>query len=142
MSLKGHVALVTGASRNIGRETALELARRGCDVIVNTRESGAEAEAVVGESRAFGVRAVAMLGDVGRAEDVRRMAEQALAQFGKVDIVVNNAAIRPEVPFLELGEEAWHRVLAVDLHSGFTQPRRFSPACWPRAGGASSTSPG
>jgi 3-oxoacyl-[acyl-carrier protein] reductase len=127
MSLRGHVALVSGASRNIGKEAALELARRGCDVIVNTRESKAEAEAVASEARAHGVRASVLLGDVGRSEDVRRLAEAALKEFGKVDIVVNNAAIRPEAPFLDMREEDWHRVLAVDLHSAFYTTKAFLP---------------
>lgn len=127
MDLKGRVAFVTGASRNIGREVVIELARRGCDVIVNTRQSKAEAEAVAGEGRKHGVRASALLGDVGRSEDVRGLAERALAEFGKVDILVNNAAIRPEAPFLGMSEEAWHRVLAVDLHSAFYTTKAFLP---------------
>lgn len=125
--LAGHVALVTGAGRNIGRAIALELADRGADVVVNARANRAEAEAVAAEARKRGVRALVALGDVGRAEDVRALAAQALAAFGKVDIVVNNAAIRPEAPFLELTEEAWHRVLAVDLHSAFYTARAFLP---------------
>jgi 3-oxoacyl-[acyl-carrier protein] reductase len=127
MSLKGRVALVTGGGRNIGRAIALELAGRGCDVAVNTRASVAAAEAVAAEARACGVRAMALLGDVGRAEDVRRMAAQAQAELGSVVIVVNNAAIRPEAPFLSLGEEDWHRVMAVDLHSAFYTAKAFLP---------------
>jgi 3-oxoacyl-[acyl-carrier protein] reductase len=127
MSLKGRVALVTGGGRNIGRAIALELAGRGCDVAVNTRASAAAAEAVAAEARACGVRAIALLGDVGRAEDVRRMAAQAQAELGSVVIVVNNAAIRPEAPFLSLGEEDWHRVMAVDLHSAFYTAKAFVP---------------
>jgi 3-oxoacyl-[acyl-carrier protein] reductase len=127
MSLKGRVALVTGGGRNIGRAIALELAGRGCDVAVNTRASAAAAEAVAAEARACGVRAMALLGDVGRAEDVKRMAAQAQAELGPVVIVVNNAAIRPEAPFLSLSEEDWHRVLAVDLHSAFYTAKAFLP---------------
>jgi 3-oxoacyl-[acyl-carrier protein] reductase len=118
-SLRGRVALVTGAGRNIGRAIVLELAGRGADVVVNARESKAEAEAVAGEARALGVRALVALGDVGRAETVRRIADQALAEFGKVDILVNNAAIRPHGPFLEISDAEWHQVIDVDLHSAY-----------------------
>ena len=126
-SLRGHVALVTGSGRNIGRAIVLELASRGADVVVNTRESKAEAEAVAGEARALGVRALASIGDVGRPETIRRMADQALAEFGKVDVLVNNAAIRPQRPFLEITDEEWHRVMDVDLHSAFYACKAFLP---------------
>lgn len=127
MSLKGRVALVTGAGRNIGRAIALELADRGADVVINTRSNGAAGEAVADAARQRGVRALALLGDVGRADDVRRLAERALSEFGKVDIVVNNAAIRPEKSFLQLSDEEWHQVLAVDLHSAFYTVKAFLP---------------
>lgn len=125
--LRGHVALVTGAGRNIGRAIALELAGRGADLVVNARAGAAEAEAVAAEAGQHGVRALALVGDVGRAEDVRRLADRALAEFPRVDIVVNNAAIRPERPFLELSEEEWRRVLAVDLDAAFYTARAFLP---------------
>lgn len=127
MSLEGHVALVTGGNRNIGRAIVLELAARGCAVVVNASRSGAEAEAVAEEARRLGVKAIALLGDVGRAEDVRRLAERALAAFGNVDVLVNNAAIRPEAPFLSLTDEDWHRVLDVDLSAAFYTARAFLP---------------
>ncbi|MFQ5937560.1 MAG: SDR family NAD(P)-dependent oxidoreductase [Acidiferrobacterales bacterium] len=127
MSLSGHTALVTGAGRNIGRAIALELASRGCNVIVNVRTNRGEADAVVAEAREHGVDTVALLGDVGRPEDVRRIAEQALERFKVVDIVVNNAAIRPSTPFLELADADWHRVIDVDLHAAFYTARAFLP---------------
>ena len=127
MSLEGHVALVTGGNRNIGRAIVLELAARGCAVVVNASRSGAEAEAVADDARRLGVKAIALLGDVGRAEDVRRLAERALAAFGKVDVLVNNAAIRPEAPFLSLTDEDWHRVLDVDLSAAFYTAKAFLP---------------
>ncbi len=128
MRLEGHVALVTGANRNIGRAIALELAGRGCAVIVNASRSRREAEAVATEARRHGVKAAALLADVGRADDVKALARQALAEFGKVDVLVNNAAIRPEAPFLELSEADWHRVLDVDLNAAFYTARAFLPA--------------
>ncbi len=128
MAQTTHTALVTGAGRNIGRAIAMELARRGCHVVVNTRENRQEAEAVAEEVRALGVQALVALADVADPEGVRRLSSEAIARFGKVDIVVNNAAIRPEAPFLELSEEQWHRVLGVDLHASFYTCRAFLPA--------------
>ena len=127
MRLEGHVALVTGGNRNIGRAIVLELAGRGCAVIVNASRSRAEADAVAEEARRHGVKASVLLGDVGRAEDVKTLAQRALAEFGKVDVLVNNAAIRPEAPFLELSEADWHRVLDVDLNAAFYTAKAFLP---------------
>ncbi|NIV75199.1 MAG: SDR family oxidoreductase [Gammaproteobacteria bacterium] len=128
MAQTTHTALVTGAGRNIGRAIAMELARRGCNVVVNARANREEAEAVAAEVRALGVQALVALADVADPEDVRRLASEAFARFTRVDIVVNNAAIRPESPFLELSEEQWHRVLSVDLHAAFYTCRAFLPA--------------
>lgn len=127
MNTTGHVALVTGAGRNIGRAIVLELAERGFDVVVNTRANLAEAEAVAAEANKRGVRALALVADVGRSDDVKRLAERALGELGTVDVVINNAAIRPGAPFLDITEEAWHHVLAVDLHSAFYTAKAFLP---------------
>jgi 3-oxoacyl-[acyl-carrier protein] reductase len=122
-----HVALVTGGGRNIGREIVLALAARGVDVIVNVRSSEVEGRAVAEEATTLGVRARCAVGDVGNPGDVRRIATDALAAFGTVDIVVNNAAIRPESPLLEMSEDEWHRVIAVDLDSAFYTAKAFVP---------------
>ncbi len=122
-----HVALVTGAGRNIGRAVVLELARRGYRVVVNGRTDQNAVDAVAEEARALGVEAIAVLADVGESKAVTQLADTALNAFDKVDVVVNNAAIRPEKPFLELEDEDWHRVLATDLHSAFYTCRAFLP---------------
>ena len=127
MGLKGHTAFVTGAGRNIGQAIALELARRGVNVVVNARSNREEAEAVVAAARELAVEAICLLGDVGQAADVQRMAREALERFGTVDILVNNAAIRPAKPFLELDEADWHRVLDVDLNAAFYTAKAFLP---------------
>ncbi|MBI2322800.1 MAG: SDR family oxidoreductase [Chloroflexi bacterium] len=119
MPLEGRVALVTGAGRNIGRATALALARAGADVVVNVRQSRDEAEAVAAEARSHGVRALAVVADVGVAIEAQALCARALEALGKVDIVVNNAAIRPHVPFVEMTWEQWQSVLDVDLHASF-----------------------
>ena len=111
------VALVTGAGRNIGRAVAIGLAGDGFDVVVNGSADRAAAEAVATEVRGFGVQALVAMGDVGRREECLRIASEALAAFGRVDVLINNAALRPAKPFLEIGPEDWSRVMAVDLEA-------------------------
>src|SRR5882724_247089 len=93
--LDGKVALVTGSGRNIGRATVLRLAAEGAHVVVNARSNQAEAETVAGEARDRGVRAIAVIADVAEKDQVDAMVARALSEFGRVDILINNAAIRP-----------------------------------------------
>ncbi|HJU14973.1 MAG TPA: SDR family oxidoreductase [Stellaceae bacterium] len=113
--LDGKVALVTGSGRNIGRATVLKLAGEGAHVVVNARNNEAEAEAVAREARALGVKALVVLADVARRDQVEAMAAKALSEFGRVDILINNAAIRPHKPFTELTVEDWEAVRGVVL---------------------------
>src|SRR5499427_263068 len=108
--LEGKVALVTGSGRNIGRATVLKLAREGADVVVNARANQQEAESVAREARDLGVKAVPVLADVGKKSDVERLAATALSEFGRVDILINNAAIRPHKPFLETTDADWEQI--------------------------------
>lgn len=119
------VAFVTGAGRNIGRAIALALARQGCDVVINGRADRKACDDVAGEVTALGCRALVLMGDVGRSDAVAGMAKEALAAFGRVQIVVNNAAIRPQKAFLEMADDDWHRVLDTDLNSAFYTARAF-----------------
>jgi NAD(P)-dependent dehydrogenase (short-subunit alcohol dehydrogenase family) len=89
--LSGKTAIVTGASRGIGRATALRFAEAGANVVVNYYQHEAEALAVVRDSRAFGVKAIAVQADVSRPEEAERLNEAAIREFGGVDIVVANA---------------------------------------------------
>jgi 3-oxoacyl-[acyl-carrier protein] reductase len=118
-NLSGKVALVTGASRGIGRAVARVLAEAGCDVVVSYRTSQAQADEVVKLVEATGRRAVAIQGDVSKAEDDRRLVMRAEAEVGPVDILVNNAGINPRFPLDAITEDDWHRVLAVNLTSAF-----------------------
>jgi 3-oxoacyl-[acyl-carrier protein] reductase len=127
MTLEGRNAFVTGAGRNIGRAIVLELARRGCNVVVNVRANREEAQSVAAEARALGVQAEVAVGDVGRADAVREMAAATLEALGTVHVLVNNAAIRPYKPFLEMSDEDWHRVIDVDLHGAYYTARAFLP---------------
>jgi len=113
--LDGRVALVTGSGRNIGRATVLRLADEGAHVVVNARANLAEAEAVAEEARARGVRALPILADVAQRDQVDPMVARAMSEFGRVDILINNAAIRPHKPFTELTVQDWEAVRGVVL---------------------------
>jgi len=121
------VAFITGSGRNIGRAIALALARQGFDVVVNGTRNVAACESVAEEAAALGVRSLLAMGDVGDAEQVQSMAEAILSRYEAVDVLVNNAAIRPETPFLEMRHEDWHRVMDVDLNSAFYTAKAFLP---------------
>ncbi len=114
--LKGRVALVTGAGRNIGRAIALELAAAGAKVVINARASRAEAEAV---AAAIGPDAMVAMADVTDRAAVDAMVAATLARFGRLDILVNNAAVRGERPFAALDYATWRAVLAVCLDGAF-----------------------
>jgi 3-oxoacyl-[acyl-carrier protein] reductase len=113
--LAGKVALVTGSGRNIGRATILKLADEGAHVVVNARSNQAEAEAVVREAQARGVKAISVIADMARKDQVEAMAARALSEFGRVDILINNAAIRPHKPFTEVTDADWEMVRGVVL---------------------------
>lgn len=113
--LDGRVALVTGGGRNIGRAVAIRLAGEGADVVVNARTDAAEAGAVADEIRALGREALPVLADVADRDQVEAMVARAIERFGRVDLLVNAAAIRPHRPFLEISLEEWERVRSVIL---------------------------
>jgi 3-oxoacyl-[acyl-carrier protein] reductase len=113
--LDGKVALVTGSGRNIGRATALKLAGEGAHVIVNARANQAEADAVAHEVRDKGVKALAVLADVADKQQIDTMVARAMSEFGSIDILINNAAIRPHKPFTEVTVQDWERVRGVVL---------------------------
>jgi NAD(P)-dependent dehydrogenase (short-subunit alcohol dehydrogenase family) len=119
LPLSGRYALITGASKGVGKGIALELARQGCHVAVNYNSDAAGAEATATEARALGVRAEAMQGNVGQSADVRRMFEQVWSAFPRLDILVNNAGVQTWKPLLELSEAEWDRVLDTNLKGTF-----------------------
>jgi len=125
--LSGKTAFVSGSGKNIGRAIVLELAARGANVVVNGAADTAAAEAVAEAARGHGVEALVAMGDIGDRKTLRGITDAALERFGAVDILVNNAAIRPATPFLEMAEADWHHVLDVDLHSAFYTCRAFLP---------------
>ncbi|MBM9595904.1 SDR family NAD(P)-dependent oxidoreductase [Roseitranquillus sediminis] len=133
--LAGKTAFVSGSGRNIGRSIVLELARRGCNVIVNGSSDRAACGATAEAASATGAGTLVAMGDVSRAEDVARISREAVERFGAVDILVNNAAVRPHKPFLENTFEDWRKVLALDLDASFLTCRAFAPAMVERGWG-------
>src|SRR5215207_7662897 len=117
--LAGRVAVVTGSARNIGRAIALQLARAGAAVVVSARSAQAEAEAVVREIADAGGRAVAQLADVTEPGEVERLMRRAVEAFGRLDILVNNAAVRRETPLSDLSYREWREILGVILDGAF-----------------------
>jgi 3-oxoacyl-[acyl-carrier protein] reductase len=120
-------ALITGAGKNIGRAVALGLAEDGFDIAVNGASDRAAAESVAAEVRALGRKAVVIMGDVGTRAECARIAAEALAAFGTVDVLVNNAALRPAKPFLELTEADLRRVLGVDVEAAIWLSQALLP---------------
>jgi NAD(P)-dependent dehydrogenase (short-subunit alcohol dehydrogenase family) len=118
-SLKGQVALVTGAAKRIGRSVALELAREGAAVVVNYRHSQAEAEQTAREIQSAGGRAIAVQADVSSGEAVARLMGAVEKEFGRLDILVNNAGIFAPAPFDQMTEQQWDEMHAVNLKSQF-----------------------
>jgi 3-oxoacyl-[acyl-carrier protein] reductase len=126
--LAGKVAIVTGAGRNIGRAIALALAHGGAAVVVNARSNRTEADAVVREIEAAGGKAIAHIGDVADAKAVQAMADAAVQKFRRIDILVNNAALRREKPFAEMDYAAWREILDVTLDGAFHCVKACLPA--------------
>ncbi len=118
-SLAGKVALVTGASSGIGKAIAIEMGRRGAHVIVNYVGKADAAKEVVNSIEQEEGSAVAIQADVSKPSDVSKMIEQAVSKAGHLDVLVNNAGIEKETPFLEKPEEEWDRVISVDLKGAF-----------------------
>src|ERR1700722_16917222 len=117
--LTGKVAIVTGAGRNIGRAIALALADGGASVVVNARSNRAEAEAVAREIESVGGKALVHIGDVADAVAVQAMTDAAIKQFGGIDILVNNAALRREKSFAEMSYAEWREILDVTRDGAF-----------------------
>lgn len=119
MILEGKKALVTGASRGIGREVALELARQGADVAINYSGSEAKANEVVDEIKALGRKAFAVQCDVANSESVTSMIKEVVEQFGRVDILVNNAGITRDNLLMRMKEDEWDSVINTNLKGVF-----------------------
>jgi glucose 1-dehydrogenase len=119
VQLEGKVALITGASRGIGRATAVEMARAGANVVVNYYSHGDEAETVADEVRSLGREAVTFRADVSDRDAVEKMVAAGVDKLGHIDILVSNAYYSKREPFLELSVEAVKRTWDVTLWGAF-----------------------
>lgn len=139
MDIRGKVAVVTGATRGVGRATALMLARGGCHVLVNYSVSKAEAEEVAQEAEKFGVKAVPFQCDVHDDTKVRAMMDFAAKTFGRLDVLVNNAGTTQFIAHSNLDavtDEVWDRILGVNLRGSFYCVRAARPHMEKSGGGA------
>jgi NAD(P)-dependent dehydrogenase (short-subunit alcohol dehydrogenase family) len=135
LPLELKIAVVTGASKGVGKGIALELARQGCAVVVNYHSDQAGADRTVAEIAALGRRAVAVRCNVGIATDVDRLIAVAVEKFGRVDILVNNAGVQTWKPLLELEESEWDRTLATNLKGTFLCTQRAARRMKEQGGG-------
>lgn len=129
LRLEGKVALVTGGSRGMGRAIALRLAKEGCDVVVNYNSSRQAACEVVETIKAMGRRATSVKADIGNAIQVEQMVTTAVEEFGKIDVLMNNAGIEAgePCPFIELGEKDWNIMFDVNVKGVFLTCRAVAP---------------
>jgi NAD(P)-dependent dehydrogenase (short-subunit alcohol dehydrogenase family) len=117
--LDGQVAVITGASRGLGRACAIELARVGASVVVNYNTSPNPAAEVVKEITSAGGKAVAVGGDVGKVDDCKEIIGEAIANFGQIDILIANAGVNRDKTIKRMAVEEWNEVINTDLNSAF-----------------------
>ena len=135
LELDGRVALITGASRGIGRAVAIALADRGADVVVNYRQRSSDADSAAAEIQALGRKALVVQADVAQASEVNRLVAAALARFGKIDILVNNAGIARVQPMDEVSEADWDELMTVNVKSCFLMTKAVVPGMRERGWG-------
>ena len=124
--LQGKVAIVTGASRGIGRSTALALASEGANLVVNYASSSSAADQVVAEIAAMGSEAIAVAADVSKADQVDALVKTAMDQWGRIDVLVNNAGITRDTLLLRMKLEDWQAVIDLNLTGVFLCTRAVS----------------
>lgn len=136
MRLDGKIAIVTGAGSGIGRATAMRLAQEGASLVLNDLNSGTLDEIVKQIVKQHGVKVVAAPGDVSREETAAKIAGTASSQFGRADILVNDAGIHHVADITETSLEEWNRVIAVNLTSMFLVTRAIIPMMLKQRAGA------
>ena len=130
--LAGRVALVTGGARNIGRAIARSLAAGGASVMVNAKTSRSEAEKTVGM---IGDKAALHIADVTKPEEVQRLVDATVKRFGRIDFLVNNAAVRYETAFADMSYDEWRSVLSIVLDAAFLCAKAVMPHVVKAGGG-------
>ena len=133
--LEGKVALVTGATRGIGRAIALRFAEQGANVAFTYLSSVAAAESLVAEIEALGVRAVGFASNAADFADAHKVVEQTIAEFGVLDILVNNAGQTKDTLMLRMSEEQWDSIIDTNLKSAFNFTHAVVPAMIRRRSG-------
>ena len=136
MEISGKVALVTGGAHRVGKAITMMLAHAGADVIVNYFSAREAADQTVAEAQAIGVRALACHCDVAQWDDVRRMADTILAEFGGVDIIVNSASLFEQTPMPTNDISGWQRVTGISIDGPFYVCNTLVPSMLARGGGA------
>jgi NAD(P)-dependent dehydrogenase (short-subunit alcohol dehydrogenase family) len=119
MRLEGKRALVTGSSRGIGKGIAIGLAREGCDVVINYKQSRDAAEATASEIEKLGRNTAVIQADVSKVSDIGRVVHETEAYLGGIDVVVNNAAVNFYEPWPDISEDSWDRTMHTNLRSAF-----------------------
>jgi NAD(P)-dependent dehydrogenase (short-subunit alcohol dehydrogenase family) len=122
----GKTVLVTGSGRNLGRATVLEFAERGANVVVTARSNRGEAEHVAAEARERGAEAMVVMGDVSEPQLASAWRDEIRSRFGRVDILVSNAAVRAFQSFWETSAEDWQRYLTMNLSAAFFLAKTFA----------------
>lgn len=133
--LEGKVALLTGAVRRNGRAMAQALAGEGANIVINARSSKQEAEATAAEIENLGVGAMVHLADITDEKAVENMIEAVVSRFGRLDILINNAANRAQSPFLDISYEQWHSIISIVLDGAFLCSRAALPHMVAAGGG-------
>lgn len=136
MQLKGKTALIAGAGRNNGKAIAVTFAREGAELILVSRKRRDELDEVTKECESLGAKVLPLLADVSKPDDVNRIVQQGLNQFGKVDISVSVAGIRRHKDFWDISYEEWLEVFAVNLHSTFHLAKALAPSMMKRRTGS------
>ncbi len=126
-SLQGHVALVTGSAKRLGRAVALRLAEEGAEIVVHHRSSSAEASSAVAEIEKLGRRAVAIAADLGKISDIKRLFGETEEHFGRLDILINSAANFLHTEFASTAEQIWDASLDTNLKAPFFCSQAAAP---------------
>src|SRR5258708_15397810 len=132
----GKTAVVTGASRGVGRATALRLAEAGANVVVNYLRSHSDADEVVNLCREKGVEAIAVQADVSEFVGAHQIAKQTIERFGRIDLLVCNAGVWDGAPIEDMSEEIWNKVINTNLKSAWAMTKACVPAMKKQASGA------
>ena len=136
MLLKDKVAIITGATRGIGRAIALRFAQEGCDIAFCGRSRNENMIAVEEELNSLGVKAKGYVADVAKLDSAQQFVAEVLKDFGHLDILINNAGITDDAAIKRMTEEQWDRVIETDLKSVFCMTKTVQPSMWKQGSGS------